>query len=63
MHKFTAYNFIELLAAFGGMLSIITTVFKVIASFVNEKVMKAKFIRSLYFIEKPKTSNKAFNIS
>lgn len=43
-----------MLSDFGGMLGLIITVFEFLAAEINERVIKAKIIRSLFFIKKPK---------
>jgi len=52
-HQFTAFNIVGLAAKLGGLMKIITGVFGIIAIAINERVIKAKLMRSLYFIEKP----------
>ena len=52
-HSFAAQNILDMLADFGGLLGLIIVVFEVIAEFINEKVIKAKFIRSLFYVKKP----------
>ena len=53
-HRFSAYNIVALAAKLGGLIKIITGGFGILAFAINERVIKAKLIRSLYFIEKPK---------
>jgi hypothetical protein len=43
----------DLLANLGGIFAGIIAVFKVAGKFINEKVIKAKFIRSLFYVRKP----------
>ena len=53
VHNREAYNIIMLFAVFGGLAKVIMTTFQVIGEELNKQVIMAKFIRSLYFIEKP----------
>jgi hypothetical protein len=53
-HGFTAFTILDLASNFGGLLGLVIVVFEIIAEYINERVMKAKFIRSLFFIKKPK---------
>jgi hypothetical protein len=43
----------DMLSDFGGLLGLVIVVVEVIAIYINEKVIKAKFIRSLFFVKKP----------
>lgn len=52
-HEFTAFNFIDVLSSIGGLFSVIASFFGVIAYWINERTIIAKYIRSLYFIDKP----------
>ena len=45
-------SFIWLLSTFGGLIKIIVFGFSWAGTKINNEVMRAKFIRSLYFIEK-----------
>jgi len=38
-------------------------VFEVIAEFINEKVLKAKFIRSLFYVKKPSKMHPKFKLN
>ena len=48
-HKFSVSTILDTLAGFGGMFAILKAFFGFLTEFINEKVIKAKFIRSLYF--------------
>ena len=61
-YTFTAYNIIGLASQIGGLLKIILIGFGSIALQVNERVIKAKLMRSLFFIEKAKEKRRVFNI-
>lgn len=52
-HYYTAYDIIELISKIGGLSKIIWLWFGYLANPINARVMKAKLIRSLYFILKP----------
>ena len=43
----------DLLSDIGGLLGFFIVMFNIVAKFINEKVIKAKFIRSLFFVKKP----------
>ena len=43
----------DMLSDFGGMLSVVLVVFMVGGKEINERVVRAKFIRSLFYIKKP----------
>ena len=45
----------DLLADFGGLIGVVIIIFNLVVKFINEKVIKAKFIRSLFFVKKPST--------
>ena len=62
-HEFTAFNILDILSAIGGLLSIITKSFGVIAVFINKKTIMAKFIRSLYFVVKPENLRGKYEVS
>ena len=53
LHNYTAQTALDLAADFGGLLGLVFVVFELIAEFINEKVIKAKFIRSLFYVKKP----------
>ena len=53
----------ELLANLGGIYAGIMVVFKVLAKFINEKVIKAKFIRSLFYVRKPNSMVPKFKVN
>lgn len=50
-HSRDMYNILKLLGAFGALSSVIFTVHTLIGSYINIKVIRAKIIRSLYFLE------------
>lgn len=52
-HEFTAFNILDVLSNIGGFFAVIESFFGVLALWINEKTITAKFIRSLYFIDKP----------
>jgi hypothetical protein len=52
-HTYTAQNIMDMTSDFGGLLGVVLVVFDLLAKFINEKVIKAKFIRSLFFVKKP----------
>ena len=51
-HTFKAQNILDMLSDFGGLLGLIIVAFEFLAEFLNEKVIKAKFIRSLFYVKK-----------
>ena len=51
-HEYTAYNALDILSAMGGLFGVICSFFGVAATWINEKTIMAKYIRSLYFINK-----------
>ena len=53
-HHFNAFNIVGLAAKLGGLIKIVMGGFSVLAIAINQRVIKAKLIRSLYFVEKPK---------
>ena len=54
-HSRKVYSIVDLLAALGGLLSLLLAVFKGIGHFFNKEQIVAKFIRSLYFTKEPKS--------
>ena len=60
---FKAYNIVGLAAKLGGLLKIVMGAFGLIAVAINLRVIKAKLMRSLYFVEKPKDKRRVFNIA
>jgi hypothetical protein len=52
-HEFTAFNVLDVLASIGGLFSVIASFFGIPALWVNERTIVAKYIRSLYYIDKP----------
>jgi len=61
IHEFTAFNFIDVLSSIGGLFSVIASFFGVLACWINERTIVAKYIRSLYYIDKPeKLKSKLF---
>lgn len=56
IHSFTADNIINLAGQIGGLYGTIMSSFEIWAFAINEKVLKAKLIRSLFFTDKPKKS-------
>ena len=54
LHNYSAQNILGMLSDFGGLLGLVLVVFELIAKFINERVIKAKFIRSLFYVKKPR---------
>ena len=50
-HSRDAYNILKLLAAFGALYSMIFSSLEGVGKFINSKIIRAKFIRALYFVE------------
>ena len=50
------------MAVFGGMMKLILSSFTLFVQVLNQEVIKAKLIRSLYFIKKPKNRIPKFHI-
>ena len=50
-HSRDAYNVLKLLAAFGALYSMIFSSLEGVGKFINSKIIRAKFIRALYFVE------------
>jgi len=42
-----------MLSDFGGLLGLVIVVFEFLAEKINEKIIAAKFIRSLFYVKKP----------
>ena len=61
-NKYIVATFVDSLSEFGGIFAIIRAFFGYLAMFINEKVIKAKFVRSLYFAKKPKHQQPKFHI-
>jgi hypothetical protein len=57
VHTRNCYNIIDLLSDFGGMSPIILFVFQFLATAINQRLIIAKFIRSIYFIKRPKNED------
>ena len=57
-HEFNAFNILDVLASIGGLFSVIASFFGVPALWVNERTIVAKYIRSLYYIDKPEQMKK-----
>jgi hypothetical protein len=57
-HEFTAFNFVDLLSNIGGLFSVICSFFGIPAMWINERTIIAKYIRSLYYINKPEEMKK-----
>jgi len=53
IHNYTAQNILDMLSDFGGLLGLVIVIFELIAKYINERVIKAKFIRSLFYVKKP----------
>ena len=53
LHRYTAQNILDMLSDFGGLLGLVLVIFELISKFINEKIIKAKFIRSLFYVKKP----------
>ena len=61
-HEYTAFNILDVLSAMGGLFAVICSFFGVAAKWINEKTIMAKYIRSLYFINKPEEVKKQLGI-
>jgi hypothetical protein len=53
-HEYQAFNIINLASHIGGLSKLLMAGFSVFAIAINDRIIKAKLIRSLYFILKPK---------
>ena len=62
-HSFQALNLLDMLAEFGGLLGLLIVVFELMAELINEKVIKAKFIRSLFYVKKPSSMLPKFRVN
>ena len=51
-----------MLTNFGGIFAIVKSFFGAISNFINSKVVKAKFMRSLFFYSKPEQNCPKFKI-
>ena len=52
-----------MLSDFGGLLGLVIVVFEFLAEKINEGVIKAKFIRSLFYVKKPESMKAKFKIN
>jgi hypothetical protein len=52
-HEYTTFNIVDVLSNIGGLYHVIVSFFGVLAWWINEYTISAKYIRSLYFIHKP----------
>lgn len=50
------------MSTFGGLYEILIVCFSFLGWYINAQVIRAKFIRSMYFLEKPDSMRPAFNI-
>ena len=50
-HHRTHYNIIALLAEFGGLFTLISTVFSVIGTFINTRVHTAGMLEEMYYVK------------
>lgn len=50
-HSRDAYNILKLLAAFFALYGMIFKVNEGVGKYINTKIIRAKFVRSLFFIE------------
>ena len=64
-HKKTLMTIIDLLSNFGGLVPNIILFFLIPASFINQQIVIAKYIRSIYFIRdvNDKVKNIEFSLS
>ena len=51
-HSRDAYNILKLLAAFFALYRVIMNINSNVGKYINVKVIRAKFIRALFFAEK-----------
>ena len=52
-----------MLSDFGGLVGLVIVVFEFLAEKINEMVIKAKFIRSLFYVKKPESMKAKFKIN
>ena len=52
-HEYIAYNIVNMAGQIGGLFKVLFISFSIVAMYINDKVVTAKLIRSLYFIDKP----------
>jgi hypothetical protein len=52
-----------MLSDFGGLLGLVIVVFEFAAEKINEGVIKAKFIRSLFYVKKPTSMQPKFKVN
>ena len=52
-----------MLSDFGGLLGLVIVAFEFLAEFINEKVIKAKFIRSLFYVKKAADLQPKFKVN
>jgi hypothetical protein len=61
-HDYTGYTVLDVLSGFGGMYRLLCMYLAIVAMYFNKPAIMAKFIRGLYFIEKPKKLRSPFSL-
>ena len=51
MNSKVSYDILNVLASLGGLSKLITMIFRFLGKEINKKIVLAKYIRGLYFIE------------